>query len=71
MRDFLKLKKMNKCLFIFLFIFLSNMAFAKGVVDICQSLYIDAHSEEWIREAILAHPNVREIAKLTKLSDSS
>lgn len=61
------LKKINKCLFLFLLILVSNIAFAKGAVE----LYTDAHSEEWIREAILSHPNVKEIAKMTKLPDSS
>ena len=57
---------MKKLAIVIISIFICNMLFAKGAIE----LYTDAHSEEWIKEAILAHPNVKEIAKMIKVSDS-
>ena len=62
--------KINRFLFFMLFMFLCNVTFAKGAAEICRAIYRDKHSEEWIREAVLAHPNVKEIVKMIKTTDS-
>lgn len=63
--------KINRFLLFILFMFLYNVTFAKGAKDFSRSLYLENHSEEIIRDAILSNPNVKEIAKMIKLPDSS
>ena len=61
---------MKKLAIVIISIFICNMSFAKGVKEFSRSLYLKNHSEEIIREAVLSNPNVKEIVKMIKATDS-
>lgn len=64
------MRNIHRFLLFMLFMVLCNAAFAKGVAEFCREIYRNNHSEEWIREAIQSNPNVKEIVKMIKATDS-